>query len=77
MSASEKPIVRHCEKKKFESEQEAKTHNAGQSPYWCEKCKSWHLTSNGGYKIFKASGHPVDAFEWIQRHTQSRKKRRK
>ena len=67
-----------CEKKKFASEVEAKEFNKGMTPYWCTKgCECWHLTSNGRFAIFKASGHPADALEWIQRHSRSRKKRRK
>lgn len=65
-----------CKKKAFSSEQEAKQSNSGMTPYLCRDCKSWHHTSNGGYKIFKARGNPLDAMDWIRRHTRSRKKKR-
>lgn len=69
--------MRRCEKKKFATEEEAKSFNKKQSTYWCKQCECWHLTSNGAYKVYLAGGLVEVAKEWIKRHTRSRKKLRK
>jgi len=65
-----------CNKKCFETEEDAIEHNYQQRAYFCDRCYAWHLTSGLAGRIHRVrrSCGMSEAQRWFRRHSRSRKK---
>ena len=69
------PVVRQavCEKKKFETAEQAKSFNKGMDPWFCKDCNAWHLTSGWDGRITKVKMNgQIGANELVKRKTRRR-----